>query len=54
MKQKVIVYNMSTDSSSYFTSYEEASKHLDTKASKLHRVANTNEPINNVFLIRTK
>lgn len=32
----------------------EYAKHLDTKASKLQRVANTNEPINNVYLIRTK
>lgn len=54
MKQKVVVYNTATDQTMYFNSYEEASKHLDVKASKLQRVANTDEITNYVYKINTK
>lgn len=54
MKQKVILYNKATDQTMYFSSYEEASKHLDVKASKLQRIANTGEVINYIYTINTK
>lgn len=52
MKQKVIVYNVNLDSSTFFSSYEDVAKHLDCKVDKLKRIADTEEKINNVYLIR--
>lgn len=52
MKQKVIVYNVNLDSSIFFSSYEDVAKHLDCKVDKLKRIADTEEKINNVYLIR--
>jgi len=54
MRQKVVIYNKATEQTMYFSSYEEAAKHLDVKTSKLQRIANTDEIINYVYQIKTK
>lgn len=54
MKQKLILHEIPMDRDMYFNSYEEMAKHLDVKASKLKRIANTGKTVNYIYQVKTK
>lgn len=54
MKQKLILHEIPMDRDMYFNSYEDLSKFLDTKVSRLKKFTNTDKIINYIYTIKTK